>query len=89
MDAVKQALQFAMVEKIVNDHFHSLGLPPPASDTTGLRDAGLASLQVVDLIFLLEDGLDVRIPDAEVTPQSFHSIRTIGDMLSRISAPLA
>jgi acyl carrier protein len=72
------------VDKLVSEHFNSLNIPPPSSDSQNLRDAGLSSLQVVDLVFLLECGLGLEIPDAEVTPQNFRSVQTIALMLTRL-----
>lgn len=42
-------------------------LPPGAS----LRDLGLDSMQAVELVFDLEDELDVQLPDEAMTAETF------------------
>jgi acyl carrier protein len=74
-----------VIDDVVRGHFADLELPAP-DDGADLRDAGLTSLQIVDLILLIEMQLDVEIPQSEVTPANFHSIATIKATLQRISA---
>ena len=42
-----------------------------------LRDVGLTSLDMVNLVLAVESELDVVIPEAEITPANFRSVATI------------
>ena len=49
-----------------------------------LRDVGLTSLDMVSLVLLVEAEFDVRIPEVEITPANFRSIRAIGVMIATL-----
>ena len=42
-----------------------------------LRDVGLTSLDMVNLVLAVEAELGVAIPEAEITPANFRSVATI------------
>ena len=42
-----------------------------------LRDVGLTSLDMVNLVLAVEAALGVGIPEAEITPANFRSVATI------------
>ncbi|HLH88907.1 MAG TPA: phosphopantetheine-binding protein [Xanthobacteraceae bacterium] len=42
-----------------------------------LRDVGLTSLDMVNLVLAVESELGVAIPEAEITPANFRSVATI------------
>jgi len=42
-----------------------------------LREVGLTSLDMVNLVLAVESALEVGIPEAEITPANFHSVATI------------
>jgi acyl carrier protein len=42
-----------------------------------LRDVGLTSLDMVNLVLAIEAAVAVSIPDAEITPANFRSVATI------------
>lgn len=46
-----------------------------------LRDAGVTSLDMVNLVLSLEAELNVLIPEADITPANFRSIATIEAMI--------
>jgi len=73
-----------LVARIVADRFAALGLPGSPAPEEDLREAGLTSLALVDLIFLVEDGCGVEIPDAEVNPGNFATVRSIAGMVARL-----
>ena len=52
-----------------------------------LREIGLTSLDMVDLVLSVESEFNVRIPEAAITPANFRSIATI-DALIRFAARL-
>lgn len=52
------------------------GLPAAAPDQN-LRDAGLSSLDIVNLMLAIEDDFDLAVPQDKMTPEAFRSIATI------------
>jgi acyl carrier protein len=54
---------------------------PTAAD---LRDAGMSSVAAVRLMLDLEAAFDVAIPDAELTPENFATLRTIEALIARL-----
>ena len=42
-----------------------------------LRDVGLTSLDMVNLVLAIESELGVAIPEADITPANFRSVATI------------
>jgi acyl carrier protein len=53
-----------------------------------LRDAGLTSLDLVNLMLAVEAEFDIEIPQADMTPENFRSIETI-EQLVTVLAPAA
>ena len=49
-----------------------------------LRDVGLTSLDMVDLVLSVECEFDVRIPEAQITPTNFRSIAAIDALLNTL-----
>ncbi len=47
-----------------------------------LRDAGLTSLDMVNLMLAIEAEFDVEIPQAEMTPENFDTIAAIESLLA-------
>ncbi len=58
----------------------------PTSPSQDLRDAGLTSLDLVNLMLAVEAEFDVEIPQADMTPENFRSIDAI-DALIAVLAP--
>jgi acyl carrier protein len=46
-----------------------------------LRQAGLSSLDMVNLVLTMEAEFDVRIPEADITPANFRSIALISKLV--------
>jgi acyl carrier protein len=51
-----------------------------------LREVGLTSLDMVDLVLSVERVFDLQIPEAQITPANFRSIATIGALLDTLRA---
>jgi acyl carrier protein len=49
-----------------------------------LRDAGLTSLDMVNLMLAIEAEFDVEIPQAEMTPENFDTIAAIEHLLTAL-----
>lgn len=51
-----------------------------------LREVGLSSLDMVNLVLSVESAFDLQIPEAQITPANFRSIAAIDALLSRLRA---
>jgi acyl carrier protein len=51
-----------------------------------LREAGLTSLDMVELVLSVEAEFDVRIPETAITPANFRSIAAIDALITSLSA---
>jgi acyl carrier protein len=49
-----------------------------------LRDVGLTSLDMVDLVLSVESEFDLQIPEMHITPANFRSIATIDALLTAL-----
>jgi acyl carrier protein len=58
-------------------------LPQPFPLEQQLSDLGISSLKMVNLMLSVETAFDIMIPQAEITPENFHSVATIRDLVER------
>jgi acyl carrier protein len=49
-----------------------------------LRDVGLTSLDMVELVLSVECAFDLQIPEAQITPANFRSIATIDTLINTL-----
>jgi acyl carrier protein len=56
----------------------------PVSAHDDLREIGLTSLDMVDLVLSVESEFNVRIPEAAITPANFRSIATIDALINSL-----
>lgn len=49
-----------------------------------LRESGLTSLDMVNLMLAVEAEFDLRIPEAQMTPQNFRSIAAIDALVGTL-----
>jgi len=49
-----------------------------------LREVGLTSLDMVNLVLAVEAALEVAIPEAEITPANFRSVATIETLVAGV-----
>jgi acyl carrier protein len=61
----------------------------PVSVDDQLTEAGLSSIDMVNLMLAVEAEFDVMIPPTEITPANFRSISTIDAMITRIRPRVA
>jgi acyl carrier protein len=54
-----------------------------------LTDAGLTSLDMVNLMLAIEDGFGIEIPQRQMTPANFRSIAAIETLVSTLAAAAA
>jgi acyl carrier protein len=57
----------------------------PVSIDDQLTEAGLSSIDMVNLMLAIEAEFDIMIPASEITPANFRSISTIEALIVRIT----
>ena len=60
------------------------GAPVEVATDARLVDAGLGSMDMVNLMLAVESEFDIMIPPADITPQNFRSIASITAMVDRV-----
>src|SRR5262249_42844204 len=58
----------------------------PMSLEDDLREIGISSLDMVNLMLSVESEFDLTIPDAEMTPVNFRSIASIEALVTALAA---
>jgi acyl carrier protein len=61
-------------------------LPNPFPFERQLSDLGLSSLKMVNLMLAVELEFDIAIPQSDITPENFHSVAAIQDLVVRMLA---
>jgi acyl carrier protein len=72
------------VADLIKQIFTKRSLSSPTSRDENLRDLGLSSLDMVNLVLSVESEFNVTIPDADITPRSFRSIATISALVASL-----
>ena len=62
------------------------GIHTPLDADAGLVDAGLTSIGMVNLMIATEAAFDLTVPRRDMSPQNFRSIRSIADLVQRLTA---
>ena len=60
-----------MFEAVLRRHLKQVDADRPLPPDASLKDLGLDSMQAVELVFDLEDELDVLLPDEAMTAETF------------------
>lgn len=58
----------------------------PVTDNDDLRECGLSSLDLVNLMLAVETEFDVKIPDKDMTPSNFRSVSKIDALVNTLQA---
>jgi len=58
--------------------------PSPFPTDQQLSDLGVSSLKMVNLMLSVEIEFDIAIPQAEITPENFHSVDTMQALVGRL-----
>ena len=77
-------LRGARVFGLVSSLLARRGRPAPGAGHD-LRDAGLTSLDLVNLMLAVEVEFDIEIPQADMTPDNFRSIAAIEAMVAALA----
>jgi acyl carrier protein len=70
------------IEKIVAALLARRGNLAPPSVTQNLREAGLTSLDMVNLMLAVEAEFDIEIPQSAMTPANFDTIAAIDSLVT-------
>ncbi|ABD05701.1 conserved hypothetical protein [Rhodopseudomonas palustris HaA2] len=85
-DATVQNKILALVESILAQNAMPGGVKPD----TRLADAGLTSMEMVNLMLGVEALFDMTLPQSDITPENFMSVETIERLvLSRLQKQAA
>jgi acyl carrier protein len=80
-----QARLFELVEGIARKR----GRDAPASLDGDLADAGLSSVDMVNLMLAVEAQFDITIPQGDITPENFRSISAMERLIARLAGESA
>jgi acyl carrier protein len=58
----------------------------PVAENDDLRECGLSSLDLVNLMLAVETEFDVKIPDKDMTPSNFRSVPKIVALVNALRA---
>jgi acyl carrier protein len=73
----------AVVQRLLTQR--SISRPiDPADD---LRDAGLTSMDMVNLVLAVESEFDLMIPETSITPAHFRSVAAISSLVGALRQP--
>jgi acyl carrier protein len=64
-------------------------VPKPFPLEAQLSDLGISSLKMVNLMLAVEVEFDIAIAQADITPENFHSLRSIETLVERTLAQRA
>lgn len=73
--------------ELVKEMLAKNSITRPFSFDDQLSEAGLTSLDMVNLMLALEAEFDITIPASDITPENFRSISTIEGVIVRIKPP--
>jgi len=62
-------------------------IPDPFPAQQQLSELGLSSLKMVNLMLSIEMEFDIMIPQSEITPENFHSLLSIENLVARTLPP--
>ncbi|OXE37053.1 MAG: acyl carrier protein [Phenylobacterium zucineum] len=80
---------FEQIREVVAKHGGVTVDPASLEDSTDLYEAGMTSFASVDLMLGLEEAFNIEFPDALLTRQTFASISSIAEALSKLIARAA
>lgn len=58
--------------------------PNPFPVDTQLSELGISSLKMVNLMLAVELEFDIAIPQSDITPENFQSVRSIQSLVERM-----
>lgn len=82
MQASTDTVRSTLLE-LVGSMLNQSAMPGAIRPDTRLADAGLTSMEMVNLMLGVEAAFDLTLPQAEITPENFTSVETIERMVLR------
>jgi acyl carrier protein len=86
MDAMLQDQTVSRISGIVGRMLEKRGAAKSVGATQNLRDAGLTSLDMVNLMLAVEGEFDIFILQEEMTPENFRTIDAINTLVAGLLA---
>jgi acyl carrier protein len=74
----------AQIAGIVNRIMARRGVSAPFTRDSDLKNSGLTSLDMVNLMLAVESAFGIMIPQSAMTPENFTSIATIETLVSAL-----
>lgn len=62
----------------------SAAFPAPFPVETQLSELGVSSLKMVNLMLAVELEFDIAIPQSDITPENFQSVRSIQSLVEKM-----
>ncbi len=59
-------------------------LAQPFSDEDTLAEIGVGSADMIELLLAVESAFDLEVPQADITPESFRSVASVGALVARL-----
>jgi acyl carrier protein len=75
------------VDRVVRQLFAKRGIAQPVGRDDDLAEAGLSSLDIVNLMLAIEAEFDLKIPDRDMIPANFRSMARIEALVERLLEP--
>jgi acyl carrier protein len=74
----------ARVVSVVKRLLVELSISRPVCSDDDLREVGLSSLDMVNLMLSVEAEFDLEIPEIDITPANFRSISAISNLVTTL-----
>ena len=72
------------VAVLVQERLARRGIAKPVAVDDDLRDSGISSLDMVNLMLAVEAEFGLTIPEAEMTPANFRSVASVVALLASL-----
>jgi acyl carrier protein len=89
MSTIQSAIQAspsARVTDVVRRLLAERAITRPFTSQDDLREVGLTSLDMVNLVLAVESALAISIPEAAITPNNFRSVSSIEALVTGLAA---
>ncbi len=84
MNALSPALRNRLIGLVTEVLGPAASLPDPFPVDRQLSDLGVTSLKMVNLMLAVEIEFDIAIPQADITPENFHSVLSMEALVVRM-----
>ena len=74
------------VATLVQERLARRAITKPVAADDDLRESGISSLDMVNLMLAVELEFNLAIAQSDITPENFHSLSSIKDLIARTLA---